>query len=217
MRLIISTAAALVAAALIGGTLIGSATASSGTPPVDAGSTLAEIGDGAYCELYLDALAAELGVEAAELAPAARTAATTTITAMIENGDIPADVGQRMLDRLADAAGSGCAALGLRFSRALHAAGVADRLHDAGSAAADALGIEASELRQRQRDGESLAEIAEAEGVDYATVSAAILAATQADLDAAVEAGRLTQTRANRMLERVTDWLDAGGEPRRHR
>jgi hypothetical protein len=214
MRLI-TTVAALVAATIVGGMLIGDAIASSGTPPVEPGATLAEVGDGAYCDLYLDTLAAELGVDAADLAPAARAAATTTITAMIENGDIPADVGGRMLDRLADARGSGCAALGWRFSRAVHAAGVADWVRDAGGAAADALGIEVSELLQRQRAGESLAEIADAEGVDYATVTAAALSATQADLDAAVGAGRLTQARADRILERVSDWLDAGGEPRR--
>jgi hypothetical protein len=216
MRLM-TTAGALIAAALVGGTLIGSAAASSGAAEADPATALAALGDGAYCDLYLDTLSAELGVELADIAPAARAAATTTIEAMIENGDLPADVGQRMLDRLADTDGSGCAALGLRFSRALHAAGVADWLPDASGGAADALGIEVGELRERQRNGESLAEIAEAEGVDYATVSAAVLAATQADLDAAVEAGRLTQARADRILERVTGWLDAGGETRRHR
>jgi hypothetical protein len=209
------TAAALIAAALVGGTLISGATASS-APPADTTTNLAEVGDGAYCELYLDTLAAELGVDAADLVPAARTAATTTITAMIEDGEIPADIGERMIERLAEADGSGCAALGLRFSRALHAAGIADWVRDASGAAADALGIETRELWQRQHDGESLAEIADAEGVDYANVTAAVIAATETDLDAAVDAGRLSPERADRILERVTAWLDAGGEPRRH-
>jgi hypothetical protein len=209
------TAAALIAAALVGGTLISGATASS-APPADTTTNLAEVGDGAYCELYLDTLAAELGVDAADLAPAARTAATTTITAMIEDGEIPADIGERMIERLAEANGSGCAALGLRFSRALHAAGIADWVRDASGAAADALGIETRELWQRQHDGESLAEIADAEGVDYANVTAAVIAATETDLDAAVDAGRLSQERADRILERVNAWLEAGGEPRRH-
>jgi hypothetical protein len=209
------TAAALIAAALVGGTLISGATASS-APSADTTTNLAEVGDGAYCELYLDTLAAELGVDAADLVPAARTAATTTITAMIEDGEIPADIGERMIERLAEANGSGCAALGLRFSRALHAAGIADWVRDASGAAADALGIEPRELWQRQHDGESLAEIADAEGVDYANVTAAVIAATETDLDAAVDAGRLSQERADRILERVNAWLEAGGEPRRH-
>jgi hypothetical protein len=166
--------------------------------------------------LFLSTLAAELGVEADALVPAARTAAGATISAMVEAGDVPADVGERMIDRIESATGDGCAVLGMRFAHGLRAAGVADWLRDSADAAADALGIDVSDLRQRMRAGESLEAIAEAEGVSYATVSAAVLAATEADLDAAVEAGRMTQAWADRVLERVSDWLAGGGEPRRH-
>jgi hypothetical protein len=209
----ISVAAGLIAAAIVGGTLIGSAAAQSATGPTGT-ATLAVDGDGAYCDQYLDTLAAELDVDAAVLVPAARTAATATINAMIEDGEIPADIGQRMLGRLADAEGSGCAALGVRFAYTLHVAAAADWLHDATSAAADALGIEPRELRHQMRDGASLADVTESQGVDYATVQDAVLGALQADLDAAVEAGRLTQARADALLARVTAWLEAGGEPR---
>jgi hypothetical protein len=209
----ITIVAGLIGAAVVGGTLIGSAAAQSRTGPSDT-ATPAVAGDAAYCDLYRDSLAAELGVDAAELVPAARTAATTTINAMIEDGEIPADVGQRMLDRLADADGTGCAALGIRFAHWVRAARAADWLQDATAAAADAIGIEARELRQQMRDGASLAEIVEAQGVDYATVQEAVLSATEADLDAAVEAGQLTQSRADVLLAHVTAWLEGGGEPR---
>ena len=216
MRLMrsITIGGGLIAAAIIGGTLIGNAAARSGAGTIEGTPLVAEVGDGTYCDLYLDTLAAELGVDAAELAPAAQTAAAATITAMIEDGEVPADVGQRMLDRLADADGTGCAALGIRFAHGLHAAGVADWLQDASAAASDALGIEPRDLRQRMRAGSSLSDIASDEGIAYATVRDAVLEATQADLDAAVEAERLTQARADALLERVSDWLDAGGEPR---
>ena len=215
MRLMrsITIAAGLIATAIVGGTLIGSAAAQSSAAPTDA-ATLAVDGTGAYCDLYLDTLASELGVDAADLPPAARAAATATINAMIEDGEIPADIGQRMLDRIANADGSGCAALGFRFAHKLHVAGIADWLHDATAAAADALGIEPSELRQQMRDGASLADIAESQEVDYDTVKDAVLEATQEDLDAAVEAGRLTEARAAALLARVTAWLDSGGQPR---
>jgi hypothetical protein len=206
-------AAGLIAAAIVGGTLIGSAAAQSGASPTG-NATLAVEANGAYCDLYLDTLAAELGVEAADLGPAARAAATATINAMIDDGEIPADVGQRMLDRLADADGSGCAALGIRFAHKLHVAAAAGWLHDATAAAAGVLGIQPRELREQMRGGASLADIADSQGVDYATVQSAVLEATQADLDAAVEAGRLTQARADALLARVTEWLDAGGQPR---
>jgi hypothetical protein len=209
----LTIAGGLIAAAIVGGTLVGTAAARTGAAPTDT-ATLAVGGDGGYCDLYLDTLAGELGVDAAELVPAARAAATTTINAMIEDGEIPADVGQRMLDRLADADGTGCAALGIRFAHKVRVAGAADWLQDATVAASDALGVEPHELRRQMRSGVSLADIAEAEGVDYTAVQNAVLDATRQDLDAAVEAGRLTQARADALLARVTAWLDGGGEPR---
>ena len=45
---------------------------------------------------------------------------------------------------------------------------------------------------------------------DYATVKSSVLAAVQADLDAAVAEGGLSQERADAALERVTTWLDDG-------
>jgi hypothetical protein len=39
---------------------------------------------------------------------------------------------------------------------------------------------------------------------------AAVLAAAQEDLDAAVEAGRITQEHADAMLDRIETWLNEG-------
>ena len=47
--------------------------------------------------------------------------------------------------------------------------------------------------------------------MDYETVKSSVLAAVQADLDAAVAEG-LSQERADAALERITTWLDEGGE-----
>jgi hypothetical protein len=77
-------------------------------------------------------------------------------------------------------------------------------------AAADALGMEPAELREALVDA-TLEEIAESEGVAYADVVAAVLAAAEEDLDAAVEAGRITQERADAILERLETWLNEGG------
>ncbi|HET9498226.1 MAG TPA: hypothetical protein VFP83_07865, partial [Candidatus Limnocylindria bacterium] len=56
----------------------------------------------------------------------------------------------------------------------------------------------------------TLQEVAEAEGVPYANVSAAALASAEADLDAAVEAGTLTQAQADAILERLEGALSDG-------
>jgi hypothetical protein len=89
------------------------------------------------------------------------------------------------------------------------------------SVAADALGVTEDELRESLRDGTSIAEVAEAQGVDVQTVIDALVAAAQAELDERVAAGELDEERATEieaeMVERITakvHWLPAGpGRP----
>ena len=76
--------------------------------------------------------------------------------------------------------------------------------------AAKALGMEVSELREALVDS-TLEEVAEAQGVDYADVVAAALASAKADLDAAVEAGTITQDKADAIYARLETWLNEGG------
>jgi len=57
----------------------------------------------------------------------------------------------------------------------------------------------------------TLEEVAEAQGVDYADVVAAALASAKADLDAAVEAGTITQDKADAIYARLETWLNEGG------
>ena len=80
------------------------------------------------------------------------------------------------------------------------------------AAAAEALGITREELRTQTRAGQTLADVAEAEGVPQADLVAALVAAAQERLDEAVTAGRLTQAqadaRAAELEARITDSLD---------
>lgn len=71
-----------------------------------------------------------------------------------------------------------------------------------GEEVAEALGLTTDELRTRLRDGESLADVAEAEGVDVQAVVDAIVAGHQVRLDEAVADGRITQEQAD---ERAAD------------
>lgn len=205
-------AGALIAAALVGGTLISTATAA----PEDGGAVLNDA-SGEYCDLFLETLAAELGTEADALVPAVRSAATSTVETMVDNGDLPAEIGERMVDRISEADGDGCHLLGLRFIGAARHAAAGEFVEGMGDAAAGLLGISADELREQLGDGTSLSEIAEAQGVDYAGVSEAVLDSAQADLDAAVEADRISLERADRIVERIGTWLDEGGQPRGER
>jgi hypothetical protein len=80
------------------------------------------------------------------------------------------------------------------------------------AAAAEALGISEEELRTQTSAGRTLADIAEAEGVEEADLVDALVAAAKTRLAEAVTAGRLTQAeadaRAADLEARITDSLD---------
>jgi hypothetical protein len=212
---LVGGAAALITAALVGGTLIGSVLAapsgSGGSDPTAAlGGDEATDGDAAaYCQVFLDTFASELGVETEELAPAAKAAAIAAINAAVEAGDLRQDVADRMIARVEAWEGEGCRWIGLKLGHWAHHAGRVDFLSGMWEAAAGALDMSTAELREALADS-TLQEVAEAEGIPYADVAAAALASAQADLDAAVEAGTLTQEKADAILERLNAALNEG-------
>jgi hypothetical protein len=207
-------AAGLVAAALVGGTLISAASASpAGAPGAKTSTSLTDVDAAAYCDLWQQTFADELGVDVSALTPAAKAATSAAIDAAVASGDLPADIGERMQTALENATGDGCRLLGAGFHAwGRHAIG-ADWIHDWATAAAATLGMTVDELASDLRSGDTLMEIAEAQGVAYEDVSAAIIDAAKADLDALVAADRITQERADAMLEQLTAKLDAGEFP----
>lgn len=78
--------------------------------------------------------------------------------------------------------------------------------------AAGAIGIEPSELLQAIRDGQTIAEVAESNGVDPSTVVDAIVADARDRLDQAVQDGTLTQEEADEkspdLEERATAFVN---------
>jgi hypothetical protein len=75
-------------------------------------------------------------------------------------------------------------------------------------AAADALGVTEDELRTQLRDGKSIADVAEAEGVDIETVKVAMLEAFRSHEQEHVDSGRLTQDQADANIAAFEDRLD---------
>jgi hypothetical protein len=207
-------ASGLVAAALVGGTLISvvsanPAPAGTATNPTAAGPAA----DPAYCALWRETFAAELGVDVDALTPAAKAATSATIDAAVANGDLPADIGERMKAALENADGDGCRLLGAGFHAwGRHAAG-ADWLHDWVSVAADTLNLTPAELTADLRSGSSLMEIADAQGVSYDELSQAIIDTASEDLAALVDAGTISQDRADALLEQLTSKLESGDFP----
>jgi hypothetical protein len=85
-------------------------------------------------------------------------------------------------------------------------------LHGAIDAAAKAIGVEPSVITEGLRDGKSIAQIAEENGVSRDAVKTAIVTAVTEKVNEAVSNGRITQERADEILgnldERVERLLD---------
>jgi hypothetical protein len=90
-------------------------------------------------------------------------------------------------------------------------------------AAAKALGLSTDDLRTQLDGGKTLAQVAQDKGVDPQKVIDALVADENAELDQAVEDGKLTQAQADDMkshaVERVTNMVNNGppeGRPGEH-
>ena len=70
---------------------------------------------------------------------------------------------------------------------------------------AEVVGIPADDLRAALRDGQTIAEVAEANGVERQAVVDALVAAGTARIDAALEAGRIDQARADERAAALPD------------
>jgi hypothetical protein len=83
-----------------------------------------------------------------------------------------------------------------------------------GEVLAGLLGIDVETLRSDLRSGQTVAEIAAAQGVDLQTVIDSLVAEAKAHLDLSVESGRLTQDEADARLtevtQRITDFVNNG-------
>jgi hypothetical protein len=212
-------AGGLLAAALIGGTLISAVLAAPSRESAD-DAAAAHLGGGEYCELYLDALASELGVDRAALGAASKAAATAVVDAALADGEIDEERATELRERIATREDTDCSAFGLRgVGGGRHGLGGGPGFRigfmaDALGAAAEALGVAESDVLDAFAAGSSLQKQAESQGVDYATVSAAVTDAVRAALADEVADEDVTQERADEVLAEVEEWLAEGGEPR---
>jgi hypothetical protein len=211
---ILGFAGALVASAVVGGTLMSTVLANPGSSPRTAtgndGGVAVDAQAGQYCQTFLNEFAKQLGVDESALVPAAKAAADAAIDKAVASGDLPKAIGDAMKQRIANASGDGCALFGARFGHLFKHTVKAGIGLDLGQAAATSLHLSLDELKSKLESGQSLKDIAKAQNVDYATVTAAIESAAKADLDKLVKAGTITQERANAMLDRIDKALQNG-------
>jgi hypothetical protein len=200
---------ALIVAALVGGTLINTTFAT---------DEATDTTDTAYCDVFRDAFASELGVTADELTTAGKAAANAAIDAAVAAGDLDEDRAATLRERIGAYDGDGCGlfgragafgrGFGIGMERGIARGFLGGNVFEA---AADALKMTSDSLITEVHDAGSLQALAEAQDIAYDDVKVAILAAVQADLDAAVGEG-MSQERADAVIERLSTWLDDGGE-----
>lgn len=156
-----------------------------------------------------DDVAARLGVTPEQLQAAFRAVLTARVDAAVTAGRLTPEQGARLKERIANANGLG---LGVKRGFAKKQQAFGKRLGLAAKrlgAAADHLGLTRAELRAELRSGKSLAQVAAGKGKSVDGLVAAILAPVKERLAKAVAARRLTQERADELLERLTKRVEA--------
>ncbi|MEF2280023.1 hypothetical protein V3W47_17150 [Deinococcus sp. YIM 134068] len=204
----------------------GQSSAQPGTAPTRQTSTTN------YGDVYLQRLAAQLGVSVERLRAAAVAAGNATIDQAVRNGDLAQNRAADLKNRLQNAP--------LNFGRfggpagqgrgdfdngrgALNAPnaqtqerGTRGSLGQAISAAvARTLGLSEQALFQQLQSGQTVRQLAQAKGVSTQAVHNAAVAALRTTLTAEVRAGRLSQAQAQQLLTRAQAdanfGLDFGG------
>lgn len=153
-------------------------------------------------DTYIAKLAAELGIDQQQLRTAMLNANLGLVDDAQAAGKITADQATQQKQRIQD---NNILLPG--FGR--HGRGGPGR--DAmfiGAAAAKVLNLDANTLTTDIKSGQSLAEIAQAQNMNAGDFKAALLAEVKTDLDAKVSAGTITQDRADKAYQNVSDNID---------
>lgn len=162
--------------------------------------------DSSSPQAFFDAVAKHLGISSEELEDATKAAAIDQVDAALAEGKITEEQAERMKERI-ESGETPPFFFGPRFfgeHRDFHLHAPGDQL----SAAADYLGLSVDELRERLRDGQSLADVAKAEGKSVEGLEQAILDSVKKKLDEGVSNGDLTQSQADDIFERIEEHVD---------
>lgn len=155
-----------------------------------------------------DEVAAKLGVSAEQLRTAFRATLTARVDAALAAGKLTPEQAAKLKERIANAKGLGLGAkrgFAKRQQALVKRIGVkAKRL----GAASEYLGLTREQVRAELKAGKSLAQIAVSQGKSASGLVTAMLAPVKERLAKAVAAKRLTQERADEILERVTDRVE---------
>ena len=131
---------------------------------------------------------------------------------LVEDGTLTAEQAAKVGEHLAESIPGGPHGRGHGGPPGLKGGIGQGPLHVPLETAAESLGMTVEELRTELKDGSTLGEIADAEGVGRADLIVALVAAAEAELAERVESGELTQAEADEIKatleERIVESLD---------
>lgn len=151
---------------------------------------------------FAEAVAAKLGITSDKLKAATKAAATEQVEAQLKAGEITQAQADAMKERIASSDGFGFGGPGMGGHRGM--GGPGGHLADA----ATYLGLTETALRTKLQAGDTLAEVAKAQGKTEAGLKAALLASEKKELAQAVTDGKLTQAQADEILAGAGDRFD---------
>ncbi len=199
--LIAALAIVLVSTALIGGGI---------------GLVVAQ-GEDTPVQTFLGRVAEKLGIGEDELRSAMTEAEQDIIDERVAEGKLTAEQGQRLKERIEERGllGPGGGPLGGPRDRVCDRVFdcIRDRARDRDGrlpmeAAATVLNMEPEDLLSELKEGSTLAQVAEEQGMPVEEFTAALLAQVQQELDALVAEGKLTEQQANTIYEGIEENID---------
>jgi hypothetical protein len=159
--------------------------------------------------LFLDSVAKHLGVSSDELDDAIKAAAIERVDAALDEGRITQEQADELKERIESGEfppfGPSFGPMGGPFEHGVVPFPLFGERLDA---AADYLDLTEAELREKLNDGQTLAEIAQAEDKSVDGLKHALVDAAKVKLDQLVDDGDLTQAQADAMLERLREHVD---------
>jgi polyhydroxyalkanoate synthesis regulator phasin len=162
---------------------------------VGVGAGFAQQDNGA-ADTFLSKVAAKLGIGEDKLKTAVDEAYSETIDEQVAAGQLTQDQADRLKER--------------GFELAPMFAPRGGRLGGAHlmESAATVLGISADDLMTQLRDGKSLADVAEAQGISVDKLKTDLLAQVKTELDTLVSDGKITQSQADDVYSRTESNID---------
>jgi len=151
----------------------------------------------AACQDFLGHLASQLGVSGDKLDAAAIAAGKQTIDDQVKAGKLT----QAQADKIeAKLSADNLCRLGAGAREKAVAA-----IKAYVSAAASALGVSEAQLTADLKAGQTLSQVAQAQGVSEDQFKSKVVAALKPELDAAVTAGKITQAQEDKLLAKLQD------------